>query len=60
MLAALGTMLAKVLARCIYYGRLPRAEAETWIKRCQALLHKTTWSRVQELKAQPKEPSNGA
>ena len=55
MVAALGTMTAEVLARCIHYGKMPRAEAETWIKRQQTMLHKVTWSCVQELKAQPKE-----
>ena len=60
MVAALGVMMAEVLARCIYYGRVPRAETETWIKRHQAMFHKATWSYVQELKAQPKDPSDGA
>jgi hypothetical protein len=33
MVAALGTKLAAVLARCIYDGRMPREKAEAWVKR---------------------------
>jgi hypothetical protein len=54
MAAALGTKLADILARCIHYSHMPRAKAEAWIKHQQAMLHKVTWSMVQELKAQPR------
>jgi hypothetical protein len=54
MAAALGTKLAEVLARCIYGSHLARPQAEDWVKRTCTMLHKTTWTRVRELKAQPR------
>ena len=53
MVAALGTKMAEVLARCIHGSRLPRPQAEAWVKRTCAMLHKTTWTMVRELQAQP-------
>ena len=52
MAAALGTQLAEVLARCIQGSHMPRAQAEPWVKRHCPMLHKVTWSMVQELRAQ--------
>jgi len=54
MLAALGTKMAEVLARCIHDGRMPQEKAEAWGKQQQAMLHKSPWTFVQELQAQPK------
>jgi len=54
MLAALGTKMAEELARCIHDSRMPRAKAEAWVKQQQAMLHKSPWTFVQELQAQPK------
>jgi hypothetical protein len=59
MMAALGTKLAEVLARCIHSSHMPRAKAETWIKRQQTMLHKVTWSCVQEIQAQPRTGDEG-
>ena len=53
MVAALGTKLVEVLARCIDGSHLPRPQAEAWVKRTCAMLHKTTWTMVRELQAQP-------
>jgi len=52
MVAALGTKLAEVMARCIHGSHLPRAKAEQWVTQTNAMLHKTTWTFVRELKAQ--------
>ena len=53
MVAALGTKLVEVLARCIDGSHLPRPQAEAWVTRACTLLHKTTWPMVRERKAQP-------
>jgi hypothetical protein len=50
----LGTKMAEVLPRCIHHSHMPRGKAEAWVKSPQAMLHKGTWSMVQELKAQPR------
>jgi hypothetical protein len=55
MASVLGVTLADLLARCIVGTPLPRPQAEAWITDTCARLHQATWSRVREIKAQPRQ-----
>jgi len=57
LVSVLGVKLAEVMARVIVGTPAPRDEAEAWVQRVGAMLDKTIWSLVQELKAQRQRPN---